>query len=407
MSLPLPYGEKHTGVERAPPPSGGPRPYAERLREAPKLVEKAGPSGNTLIHALPGAASILLIVGAFAPVVLAHPAIREFLFQPLVDATSPFSAGLAMAADAIWTGWGGALVACEAGIIGFVSWRLSLWNDERGAPAKSRRNTQLVFWAIVVLLAPIPILEGSVDAAAAAAAAWVVATGAVAAYGAWHARARSSYQISLGGAVALMLGGRLLTGGAAVVLLALGDNEFPGQDVAKYSWRHSKVSVEPVRPAPAPTYTEADWGALHRARWATPWAPPLIGFVLLVGALVPFGYWGPFRSELFGPLVDALQPATAFVPIVSDAFWSLDPVYFSYILVMSVVAIAAARFSFGATRPRAVLAGALALIASGRVIAGAAVLALLLISYSEYGQRSKAGEHAPTGEGHEANAPAP
>jgi hypothetical protein len=386
VSLPLPYGKKRSGVERDVPARGGPRPYAERLKDAERLVAKARPSQNSVIHALPEAGSILLIIGAFAPIVFAHPAIRGALFEPLAAATYPFSAGLAFAADAVWAGLAGTLIVCEAGVIGFLAWRLSLWNDARGATPASRRNTQLLYWLLVVVLAPVPVLVSGSEVGSSAAAAWVVVTGAAGVYGAWHARTRGDYHASVGGAVALMLGGRLFIGGAALACLALSDKEFPGQDVAKYNWRRSQVSIDPVRSAPAPQFEGTDTGAVNRARWQLGSAPMLAAFLLLFGGLAPFAYWPPLRPVLLGPFVEALMPLTTFVPIVSDAFWSLNPVYMLIIGLTSIVALAGVHFAMGARRPAAVAAAAVALIASGRVITGVAVLVVLLFSYAQYGE---------------------
>jgi hypothetical protein len=402
MSLPLPYGKKRSGVEREPPARGGPRPYALRLEEAPKLVEKVGPSRNSVVSALPTVSAVLLAFGAAAPVAYAHPDIRRELFAPLVQSANPFSMGLTMAADAVWHGWQGALLLSLAALLGFTAWRVAAGNPAREVPRSRTMVNLLVFGLLAGAAAAGVFALSRGDLAASAAAAWILVTGVGGAYGAWTAQTRKDFQTSMGGAVALLLGGRFLFGGLALLFLALSDKEFPGQTVAKYSWAHSQVAIEPVRARPGPTYMEADWEALRRQRTAWASAPQLASILLLVGAFAPFAFWQPFRPYLFGPLVDALQPLTAFVPLVSDAFWSFNPVFMAYIATMSVVAIAGAYFSFGARRPAAVVAGAVALIASGRVLTGGAVLLILLLTYAQYGPAAR-----PPGEGAHAEAADP
>lgn len=407
MSLPLPYGKKPTGVEREPPAKGGPRPYADRLVQVPDLVDKAGPSRSTVVSALPGAAAVLMVLGAVAPIAYAHPDIRAVLFQPLVDATYPASGGLAIAADAVWYGWAAGLILLVAAVAGYLALVLgnALGRQRRaaGRPAGDRLRLLLLLGGlaagVVIGFFVVTLGVGAAgDLGQPAAAAWVLITAAAGAYGAWHAQSRSNYLGSVGGAVALIIGGRFIFGGVALLCLALSDKEFPGQRVAPYSWSRSQVSIDPVRAPAGPMYKDEDWDKIHRARWALPSAPPLAGLLLLVGALVPFGYWEPFRGVFFGPLVGALQPLATFVPIVSDAFWSLEPVFAAYILLTSVVAVGAARFAFGARRPAAVVAGAVALLASGRVITGVAVLVILLFSYAEYDQEQAAAEGAHAGD---------
>ncbi len=258
MSLPLPYGDKHSGVEREPPASGGPRPYADRLRDAPDLIEKVGPSRNSVVSALPSASAVLLIAGAAAPVAYAHPAVREQLFQPLVEATDPFSMGLAFAADAVYYGWQGALMLSVAALLGFVAWRVA--SGESALMADRRRATiAAAVFVLVAGAAAVGVLGLTLaDPLYSAAAAWILITGGAGAYGAWQAQARRDWQASIGGAAALLLGGRFVFGGFALVCLALGDKEFPGQSVAPYSWRRSQVGVGVVRPAPAPEYQDLD-----------------------------------------------------------------------------------------------------------------------------------------------------
>lgn len=405
MSLPLPYGNKPAGVEREPPAPGAPRPYIERLRQAPELVEKVGPSRNSVVSALPTASAVLLIGGAVAPVAYAHPAIRAALFEPLARASDPLSMGLVFAADAVWYGWQGALLLSIAAVLGFAAWRLaaggSAWLAGRGRLAVSS-----AVFALLALASAVGVMGLSQgDLVYSAGAAWVLMTGAGGAYGAWAAQSRRDFQASVGGAAALLMGGRFVFGGVALLCLALSDKEFPGQAVAPYSWRKSQVSIEPVRARPAPTFEEADWDALWRARAARAWAPTAAGLLLVIGALAPFGYWPPFRDALFGPLVEALMPLTAFVPIVSDAFWSLNPLFVAYIAVTSLVAAGAARFAFAGRRPGAVAAGAVILLASGRVITGLAVLVVLTLTYDQFRARHDGPGGTGAAEGQDSAAP--
>jgi hypothetical protein len=258
VSLPLPYGDKHSGVEREPPASGGPRPYADRLRDAPDLVEKVGPSRNSVVSALPSASAVLLVAGAAAPVAFAHPDIREQFFQPLVEATDPLSIGLAFAADAVYYGWQGAAMLLVAALLGFVAWRVA--SGESALVADRSRVTTAA--AVIVLVAGGAAVGvfglALADPLYSAVAAWVVITGGAGAYGAWQAQGRRDWQASIGGAAALLMGGRFVLGGLALVCLALGDKEFPGQSVAPYSWRRSQVGVGVVRPAPGPEYQDLD-----------------------------------------------------------------------------------------------------------------------------------------------------
>lgn len=313
MSLPGPltYEPKRFGSEREPPVRG-PRPYSERLKLADELVEDVKVAQGTFRASLPTAAQILMVLGAVAPVAYAFPGAREQLFAPLIYATYPFSAGLSYASQWLMAGWAGALLILLAGTGGVIAGKIagSRRTEETG-------NGQVIRIALLTLFSLVAValllafsspsaLVGSVGAA------WVIVTGVAGVYGARIAARRENWLGAVGGAVALMCGGRLVLGSLALIALVFSDKSFPGQTVALHPWKRSEVAIDPILPAPV-MEAAPDEGSHPRHALPRPQALFLAIVALVFGAFAPVVLAIPaFGAELFGDLVAFLWPFSYF-----------------------------------------------------------------------------------------------
>lgn len=227
--------------------------------------------------------------------------------------------------------------------------------------------------------------------------AYVAVTGAAAVYAAGLTTGRASFLGSVGGAIALIAGGRFTFGLLALLLIAASDREFPSQQVALYPWRRSQTGVElPVSAKPVVEYVEEEWSSRAVLRTPQTFLPGLTHWFLLVGAFVPIAYNPAIRGPLFEPFVALLWPLSSFVPATAD-FFVTSLVGFLWVALTGIAAVIGARFAARRRRPGAVVFGAVALIVGGRPVTGAAALVGVLSSLGEYagGDEGADESHAP------------
>jgi len=401
ISVPVPYGNKPSGVER-PPPKRGPRPYKERLAEAPKLIEETQSKPGSFQASLPFLAHILMIVGALAPIAYAPSVFRASFFGDFVRAIYPFGYGLTLAAGWVEAGWVGGLLLAVACVVGLLFGEIA----RRPKPFGSETRVFLLFLicvAIVSLALGYFLREFIFHASAnALGAAWVFLTAGAGLYGARESVRKSSFYGAVGGAIALFSAGRFVIAGIALMFLAMADREFPGQNVARYPWLRSQVAIEPL-----PVPSEVEFGEAPPIRPRGPaWAASLpfaTSIVLLIGAAAPLAYNPIFGHALLGDFVLALYPLSLFVIVSSDLLFML-PFGAPYILGTSLFGFAGARFAAGRRRRGAVLAGGIMLLVGLRPLLGLVALFFLFLSWNEYRAPSdKAparGEAAPEAAGH-------
>lgn len=400
MSVPLPYGPHQAGVER-PAPVRAPRPYLDRLKQAPDLVAKTKAPPHSIRTSFPLSASILMVLGAFAPIAFAPLIFREAFFGDLAYATYPLSAGLTLAADLVLMGWLGAALLCIVAAAGLAGGRALLDGPQGRSSRLGKGALVVVVLVVAVACAAVWVffLVGALSSAAGAM--WILLTGAVGLYGARMAARRDHWQGAVAGAVALFIGGRFVLGGIALSMLVLSDREFPGQTVALYPWRRSQVSVDPIEPAPAVESMPIDDEELRRLRPGLRAAsvyhalPFLTGLLTVVGAALPLAYSPWWRGPLFEPLVAALGPFGGFVTVTADVFWG-TAWGLVWVGATTVGAVYCSRFAFARTRRGGAAAGGVLLVLGGRPIIGTAVVLMVLASTALYG-RQKA-EHKETPE---------
>ena len=393
ISVPIPYGNKPAGVER-PPPRKGPRPYSERLKDAPKLIEETGPKPGSLRSSMPFYAHLLMIVGSVAPIAYAPSVFRASFFGDLVRAIYPFGYGLTLAAEWVEAGWVGGLLLAVACLLGLLFGEIA----RRPKPLGSESRGFLLFLICVSIVSLALgyflrdiIFHASVSAVGAA---WVFLTAGAGLYGAREAARKSSFYGAVGGALALFCGGRFVISSIAVLLLAAADKEFPGQNVARYPWLRSQVAIEPLPVAPKVEYGEAPPDRPRAPAWAAN-LPFFTSLFLLIGAAAPLAYNPIFGHALLGDFVQALYPLSLFVMVSSDLLFTL-PFGAPYILTTSIFGFAGARYAAGRRRRGAVLAGGILLLIGLRPLLGLLALFLLFLSWNEY--RAPAAEAPPHGD---------
>jgi hypothetical protein len=397
MPGPLPYEPKRFGSDRDIPAKAGMRPYLERLALADKLVEEAKVRPGDRAAWLPNLAQLLLVVGALAPFVLAIPGFGT-LAVPLLVSTYPLSAGLLYATAWLIAGWGGAALVAVAGGAGLVASGVAGEPTTPEAARQAFRLRAVLVGLVALATAAAVIAFGWVDALnGSAGAVWVAFTAAAGLYGAMLTARRENWTGALLGAVALIAGGRVIIGSAALVALVMSDKAFPGQNVALYPWRRSQVSLDPIEPA-STLEAEPNKGRHPLDRPPREQSLFIAMVSLLFGGFAPFVLALPwFGIELFGGLILAIFPLSVFILwtgasiqgafIVLGSARELAPLVPGAVLILlwllvlpAVGALIAARAVAGRRRRWAALAGSVLLVAGGRPFFG--VGALVAVAYA-------------------------
>lgn len=392
MSLPapLPYEPKRFGSLREPP-AKSPRPYADRLKLAEELVKETHVRPGSLADVLPTVAPILMVAGALAPLVLLIPGFGT-LFFPLISATLPFSLGLSYSAAVLYSGWYGALLVVVIGVAGLIAARVAAAGATTGARAFRAVALGLIMLVTVVVLV---LLGPRSTGGAAVLAAWLVVTSAAGIYGARLAARRENWLGAVGGAFALSMGPAMYIGMAALLMLAVSGKAFPGQAVARYPWRRSQVSLDPI--AAAPQVEPEPEGLTDPAllRRPKPQALFLASVALVFGAFAPIVLAIPgFGVGLFGDLLRALWPFTSFLAfsagllnvslasVMAGGYGALVPllilIWFGGVTTLG--GLIAARATSSRRRRFAAVGGAALLIVGGRPLLG--IAALVAIAYA-------------------------
>lgn len=411
MSLPgpLPYEPKRFGSVRDAPSNRAVRAYAERLEDAQRLVRETTVRHGSLADSLPKFAEVCLVLGAFAPVVLAIPGFGS-LFYSVVVASYPFSAGLVASTAWLINGWAGAALLLVTVAVGVLLSGLGA----KGPAGEAGREQSLAwlrrFLAVVIYLGVALAVWGAGWTgvfASSAGAVWVVITGGAAIYGALLTARRRSWLGAVGGAVALIAGGRIVFGCAALLAIVASDKAFPGQVVARHPWKRSQVAIEPITvpawPGAAPDDGTAAWSR----------TPPAFTLQLARNALV-FGAFGPvvlaipgFGAALFGDLVFGIWPLSlvavwttgsilqAWAALVAGGPGALGALLMLlWLVVVPVVGGLAGALAVTRRRKRwAGVGGAVLLAVGGRPLL--ALLALLFIAWGWglFDGGSEAAEH--------------
>ncbi len=391
MSLPGPltYEPKQFGSVREAPANRAMRPYADRLAMASKLVRDSAVRPGSFQDSLPKFAEVFLVLGAFAPVVLAIPGFGSLFFSVVV-ASYPLSAGLI--ASTVWlvAGWAGVLLLIVTGVGGVLLATVGAKGPSEGAGGSDvwlRRFLAVVFYlavaGVIVGAGWTGVFAGSVGAV------WVVLTGAAALYGAFLVARRQSWLGAVGGAVALIAGGRVLFGCAALLAIVASDKAFPGQVVARHPWKRSEVALEPIVAPEAPKPATDDGSHLWKQ------TPPAFTLQVARNALI-FGAFAPivlaipgFGVGLFGDLVFGIWPVSlvavwsagsiiqAFEGLQAGGAGALGAVLMIlWLVVVPVVGGLAAALAVTQRRRRwAAVAGVVMVAVGGRpVLAGIALL---------------------------------